>query len=187
MNKNPTGQLILRVVRMAAPWLLFLLGGASAHFFSANPEAPLDAACDASQGACGTPHLPLRFPSRPAPGSWVVDAAQLLSPKATIALEANLTSINASTKLGCYLVLLPRMPEEVADKTLKEFARLVPKKWFPVDLEDRKEAVANKRRLDRTGVLVVIAATGRAEFWTGSKAKKKMTSQQARANYNWIT
>lgn len=161
--------------------LALLFAGGHARLFSANPDAPAAEECDESLGACAAARH-AGIPPLPASGSWIADPGRLLSLEATATIESNLTSINATSGMGVYLVILSALPEAAAGEkaSLKDAARKIQRGWFPQE-GGTPEARMNKRLGDKTTVLVVLVSTGRAELWMGVKARRRMTPSQARA------
>ena len=127
-------------------------------------DVPVPQSCEAD--GCQEQAVAVAEP-RPA-SPWMKTGTELLSPELYREVSVNLSSINASAKLHCYMAILPAQPDN-STVSPKEFARKTMREWF-----------SGNRSFEKTVLILVLRAANRTEIVLGSRARKKMKESQVR-------
>ena len=107
------------------------------------------------------------LPQLPSP-RWVADDWGLLSTTALDALEGNLTRVNATSRIRCYLAVAPSLPDGYA-LTPKEASKKLHKHWL-----------GGSKPYDKSVLILVVAGAQRAEVAVGPKLKRKLAEKVLR-------
>ena len=147
----PTLRLLLLAALAPSASSLWWRGGKDKSSPPPSPSPPSD----------GLPQLP------PSP-RWVADDWGLLSSTALDALEGNLTRVNATSRIRCYLAVAPSLPDGYA-LTPKEASKKLHKHWL-----------GGSKPYDKSVLILVVAGAQRAEVAVGPKLKRKLAEKVLR-------